>query len=91
MGERCGFKLGGGDLISREAVFRGNLLTLGFSAVTKRPWAVPVGPARPAEGAPGRRGAHVPGDLPPARPLGSTPPRPADMLPASEEVREEVG
>lgn len=80
-------KLGGGDLISREAVFRGNLLTLGVSAVTKRPRGGPCSASAPCRGVLlGAAGAHGPRDLPPDRPLGSRPPRPADMLPASEEV-----
>ena len=49
-----GLRRGAGDLISREAVLRGNLLALGFSAVTGGLGAVLALAARRAWGAPGR-------------------------------------
>lgn len=86
------FKPEGGDLISSEAVFRGKLLTL--RSLTRDPkaaarWAdlPPGGPSWARAGAhrPERSEADLPRGLDTYR-EGPACERPADMLPASEEV-----
>lgn len=65
------FELGGGDLILGEALFRGNLLTIGFSAVAKRPRGGPCSASAACGGVLlDAAGAHGPWDLPSAGPPG---------------------
>lgn len=77
-----------GDLISREAVLRGNLLDARILSRDQRPRG---GPRSASASCPGcswaRRGRADPGTCPRRGRRALRPPGPADMLPLSEEVR----